>query len=60
MRVLEAANMPAVLLEAGYLSNEAQEQALGTPDVQNAVAAALVDAVVRFRDRTTSVDGGAR
>ena len=60
MRVLEAANMPAVLLETGYLSNEAQEQALGTPDVQNAVAAALVDAVVRFRDRTTSVDGGAR
>lgn len=60
MRVLEAANMPAVLLEAGYLSNEAQEQALGTPDVQNALAAALVDAVVRFRDRTTSVDGAAR
>lgn len=60
MRVLASANMPAVLLEAGYLSNEAQEQALGTPDVQNALAAALMDAVVRFRDHTTSVDGAAR
>ena len=60
MRVLASANMPAVLLEAGYLSNEAQEQALGTPDVQNAVAAALLDAVVRFRDHATSVDGAAR
>lgn len=50
LRVLEAANMPAVLLEMGFLTNAAQEQALAGNDTQNAIAQALLDAIVRFRD----------
>ena len=50
IRVLESANMPAILLEVGFLTNAAQEQALSGPDAQGALAQALVDAIVRFRD----------
>lgn len=60
LRVLEAANMPAVLLEVGYLSNVAQEQSLATPESQNALASALLDAIVRFRNQAADSTGGAR
>jgi N-acetylmuramoyl-L-alanine amidase len=50
MRVLEPANMPAVLIELGYLTNAEQEKQLASPDFQNTIVQALVDAVVRFRD----------
>jgi len=50
LRVLESANMPAVLLEMGYLTNTAQEKALAGADMQAALAQALFDAIVRFRD----------
>ena len=50
MRVLEPANMPAVLIEIGYLTNAEQEKQLAGNDFQNAFVQALVDAVVRFRD----------
>ncbi len=50
LRVLESANMPAVLLEMGYLTNAQQETALAGNDMQNAVAQALLDAIVRYRD----------
>lgn len=49
-RVLVGANMPAILVEMGFLTNPEQEKALATEAYQNAVAAALVDAIVRFRD----------
>jgi len=48
-RVLVGANMPAVLVEMGFLTNGAQEQQLVSDQYQNAVAQALVDAIVRFR-----------
>ncbi|MEZ5287823.1 MAG: N-acetylmuramoyl-L-alanine amidase [Vicinamibacterales bacterium] len=48
-RVLVGANMPAALVEIGYLSNPAQEQQLGTAEYQTRVAEALFDALVRFR-----------
>jgi N-acetylmuramoyl-L-alanine amidase len=50
LRVLEPANMPAVLLEMGYLTNPDQEKRLADPDFQNALVQALVDAVVKFRE----------
>ena len=50
MRVLQAANMPAVLIEIGYLTNSEQEKQLAGNDFQNTFVQALVDAVVRFRD----------
>jgi N-acetylmuramoyl-L-alanine amidase len=49
MRLLSAANMPAVLVEMAYLSNGAQEKAAAGDDFKNAVALALYNAIVRFR-----------
>jgi N-acetylmuramoyl-L-alanine amidase len=49
-RVLESANMPAVLIEMGYLSNADQETALGGAEFQNTFVQAVMDAVVKFRD----------
>jgi N-acetylmuramoyl-L-alanine amidase len=62
LRVLVGANMPAVLVEMGYLSNPDQEDQLGTAAFQNTIAQALYAAVVQFRDslasRTAAATGG--
>lgn len=50
LRVLESANMPAVLVEMGFLSNPDQEKQLLGAEFQNAFGQALHDAVVKFRD----------
>jgi len=50
LRVLEPANMPAVLIEMGYLTNASQEKQLAGADFQNTFVQALVDAVMKFRD----------
>lgn len=60
LRVLESANMPAVLLEIGYLSNEDQERQLASDDFQNTIVLSLVDALVTFRDAARSSGGEAR
>ncbi len=49
-RVLVGANMPAVLVEMGFLTNPEQERDLLSPEFQNTVVQALFDAIVRFRD----------
>ena len=51
IRLLEAANMPAVLVEIGCLSSPGQEKQLAGGEFQNAVVQAIVEAVVRFRDQ---------
>ena len=48
-RVLESANMPAVLIEMGFLSNPDQEKVLGGAAFQNAFAQSVLDALLRFR-----------
>ena len=48
-RVLVGANMPAVLVEMGFLTNPQQEQQLACDDHQNALVQALVDGIVRYR-----------
>jgi N-acetylmuramoyl-L-alanine amidase len=48
-RVLVGANMPAVLVEVGYLSNADQERALTGGAYQDQVAQALFDGIVQFR-----------
>jgi N-acetylmuramoyl-L-alanine amidase len=48
--VLESANMPAVVVEMGYLTNPDQERQLTGGDMQNALVQAIVDAVLRFRE----------
>jgi N-acetylmuramoyl-L-alanine amidase len=55
LRVLESANMPAVLVEVGYLTNAEQAKLLAGDAFQNAVVQALFDAIVKFRD---SLPGG--
>jgi N-acetylmuramoyl-L-alanine amidase len=50
-RVLVGTNMPAVLVEVGYLSSTEQESALASPAFQDQVALALFDAVGEFRAR---------
>jgi N-acetylmuramoyl-L-alanine amidase len=50
LRVLESANMPAVLIEIGYLSNPEQEKVFTGEGFQGTFVQALYDAVVRYRD----------
>jgi N-acetylmuramoyl-L-alanine amidase len=50
LRVLESANMPAVLIEMGYLTNPEQEAQLAGAQFQNPFVQGVVDAIVRFRE----------
>ena len=49
-RVLVGANMPAALVEIGYLSNADQETQLTTAAYQDQVAQSLLDALIKFRE----------
>jgi N-acetylmuramoyl-L-alanine amidase len=48
-RVLVGANMPAVLVELGFISNPEEEKLLGTHAYQLRLVDAIVDAVGRYR-----------
>ncbi len=50
LRVLVGANMPAVLLEMGFITNSDQEKQLRSDEFQNSVVQALVTSITRFRD----------
>ncbi len=50
LRVLESANMPAVIIEMGYLSNPDDAARLANADAQGTIAQATFEAVQRFRD----------
>jgi N-acetylmuramoyl-L-alanine amidase len=56
-RVLVGANMPAVLVEMGFLTNPQQEQRLASDDYQNALVQALVDGIVRYRGAIATPTG---
>jgi N-acetylmuramoyl-L-alanine amidase len=58
-RVLESANMPAVLIEMGYLTNPSQEDLLQGGDFQSTLVQAIFSAIVDFRDHLAS-NGGER
>lgn len=49
LRVLVGANMPAVLVEMGYLSHADQERMLTSTVGQDQIALALFDAIVQYR-----------
>ena len=49
-RVLVGANMPAVLVELGFISNPEQEKQLASDAFQNAAVQSLVESLVAFRD----------
>jgi N-acetylmuramoyl-L-alanine amidase len=48
-RVLVGANMPAVLVELGFLTNPDQEKQLAGDGFQSALVQALTDGIVRYR-----------
>lgn len=50
-RVLVGANMPAVLIEMGFISNPEQEQAFLSENFQSSIVAAIVESVFKFQDR---------
>lgn len=50
LRVLQPADMPAVLIELAYLSNPDQAASAASDTFQANVVEALYDAIVRFRD----------
>lgn len=54
-RVLVGANMPAVLVEMGFITNPAQEKHLTSDAFQSLLVQALVDSIVRFRDQRGTV-----
>lgn len=54
-RVLVGANMPAVLVEIGYLSHPDEEKALASGARQEIVAQALFDAISAFRAQVERV-----
>jgi N-acetylmuramoyl-L-alanine amidase len=61
-RVLVGANMPAVLVEMGFISNPGEERQLNSSTFQQQLVDALVQSVVRFRERLDAgraVDTGA-
>ena len=55
-----SANMPAMLLELGYLTNPDQEKLIASDAYQNAIVSSLVEAVVRFRDTFANAGAGTR
>src|SRR5690606_16611274 len=48
-RVLVGANMPAVLVEMGFISNPDEEQRLASGEYQAQLTSALLDAIVRYK-----------
>ena len=53
LRVLGGANMPAVLVEVGYLTNAEQESQLRGGDFQGRLVQAIAEGIVRFDTRST-------
>jgi N-acetylmuramoyl-L-alanine amidase len=49
LRVLVGANMPAVLVEMGFLSNADEERKLASKELQTNIVQALYQAIERFR-----------
>ena len=58
-RVLVGAAMPAVLVEVGFLTNEEDAHKLASEEYREQIAAALADAVDRFREQVLAQAGAA-
>ncbi len=59
LRALAGANMPAVLIEMGYLSNPAEEKRLASADFHTNFAQAMTEAVIAFRSYLERPTGAA-
>jgi N-acetylmuramoyl-L-alanine amidase len=60
LRVLVGANMPAVLVEMGFLSNTDDERALTSGDVPGAIVESLIASIVDARNGLRASAGGGR
>jgi N-acetylmuramoyl-L-alanine amidase len=60
LRVLVGANMPAVLVEMGFLSNADDEKSLTSGEVAGAIVEALVASVIDARNGLQGAPGGGR
>jgi N-acetylmuramoyl-L-alanine amidase len=49
LRVLVGANMPAALVEVGFLTNAAQEKQVASDEFQASIVQALLDGILRYR-----------
>ncbi len=54
-RVLVGANMPAVLVEMGFITNAGQERQLQSDEFQNLLVQAIVESITRFRDARSAL-----
>jgi N-acetylmuramoyl-L-alanine amidase len=50
-RVLVGANMPAVLVEMGFITNADQERQLVSEPFQSSIVQSIVDSIIRYRDK---------
>jgi len=57
-RVLRGANMPAVLVEVGFISNPDEERLLADPRHRQRIAESLSESINRYRRRQASLLGG--
>jgi len=57
-RVLKGANMPAVLVEVGFLSNPDEERLLADPRYRQRLAESIYASLNRYRTRRASLLGG--
>jgi len=48
-RVLVGANMPAVLVEMGFITNPTEEKRLASPEYQGQLVATLLNAIIRYK-----------
>ena len=53
-RVLVGANMPAVLVEMGFITNVEQERQLASEPFQSSIVQSIVDSIIRYRDKLAS------
>jgi N-acetylmuramoyl-L-alanine amidase len=60
LRVLVGANMPAVLIELGFLTHGEDAAALATPAFQNAVAGVIAGVIGELRSGWPAAGGGDR
>jgi N-acetylmuramoyl-L-alanine amidase len=58
-RVLVGSNMPAVLVEMGFITNADQEKQLNSEGFQATIVQGLVDSILRYRDRQGTRPAGA-
>jgi N-acetylmuramoyl-L-alanine amidase len=56
-RVLVGANMPAALVEVGFITNAAEEQKLVTPERRTDLVLSLYEGILQFRGY---LEGGRR